>query len=492
MNQLYLGIDIGTSSTKSIVIDGIGRVLGFGRSVYDNLNPRIGWVEQNPDTWCRAVVDSVQEAVGQLKGSRRIAGIGMTGQMHGLVMLDTELKPLAPAILWPDVRAADEVQDIKRQYGQKLFEMTGGPIATGFLLASLLWVKGNRPDIYSRIHAVLTPKDYIRLQLTGKVATDPSDACGTGAFLPAASQWAVDLIDGLGLDPKFFPEVMPSCSVAGMLLPYAADQLGLEDGIPVVTGCGDLHASAMGIGITHPRQLLVNVGTGGQVFQLLNHYAFDPYGRLHTMVHADGRSWHAMGAILAAGLSMSWIGSIIGADPATGLSFLFASSSGIIACDEDLYFLPYLVGERTPHMNERLAASFWGLRAEHGKAHIFRAVLEGVAFALRDCFDALSTLTERPTVIRAGSGGLKDAYFRQTVANVFGMPVEYTDQPETSSFGAALMAQAGVTGKDLEVLINGSVKTMGVIEPDMNCHHVYEEGFQRYRQIAQVATEILG
>lgn len=492
MDQLYLGIDIGTSSTKAIIINGIGRVLGFGRSAYDNFSSRIGWVEQKPNTWYRAVVASVQEAVGQLKGSGRIAGIGMTGQMHGLVMLDTELKPLASAILWPDTRAVDEVQSIKRRYGQKFFEMTGGPIATGFLLASLLWVKKNRSDIYSKIHAVLAPKDYIRLQLTGKIATDPSDACGTGAFLPAASQWAVDLIDDLGLDPKLFPEVMPSSSVAGMLLPYAADHLGLESGIPVVTGCGDLQASAMGIGITHPRQLLVNVGTGGQVFQLLNHYAFDPCGRLHTMVHADGRSWHAMGAVLAAGLSMSWIGSIIEPDVVTGWPSLFESSSGIIACDEDLYFLPYLVGERTPHMDERLTASFWGLRAEHEKSHLFRAVLEGVAFALRHCFDTLSTLTERPTVIRAGSGGLKDGYFRQTVADVFGMPLEYTEQPETSSFGAALMAQLGVTGKDLEVLINGSVKVIGVIEPDMNRHQIYEEGFQRYRQLARVAIEILG
>ncbi|NLA57994.1 MAG: xylulokinase [Firmicutes bacterium] len=490
MNQLYLGIDIGTSSTKSIVIDGMGEVHGFGRAAYDNLNPQTGWVEQDPDVWYQAVVDSVREALGKVQDSRSIAGIGMTGQMHGLVMLDAELKPLAPAVLWPDLRAADEVQSIKREYGNRLFELIGGPIATGFLLVSFLWMKRNRPDIYSKIHVVLTPKDYIRLRLTGEVAMDPSDACGTGAFLPAVSQWAVDLLEDLGLDPEVFPRIIRSSAVAGMLLSGAADALGLQEGIPVATGCGDLQASAMGIGIINSGQLLVNVGTGGQVFQLLDRYAFDPNGRLHTMLHADGKSWHVMGAILAAGLSMSWISRIMEIQGVNGISSLFASSADVIACQEDLYFLPYLVGERTPHMNERLTASFWGLRAEQGKEHLFRAVVEGVAFALRDCYDVLSTLTEKPTVIRAGSGGLKDKYFRQTVADVFGMPVEYTDQSETSSFGAALLAQAGVTGEDLDELIGRSVKTAGVIEPDMNRHRVYEEGFQRYRQLAQVTTEI--
>lgn len=491
MDELYLGIDIGTSSTKAIIINTTGGVAGFGKSAYSTLSPRLGWAEQEPETWCEAVKDSVQAALSQLKGYRSIRGIGMTGQMHGLVMLDMDLKPLVPAILWPDTRAGGQVQRIKGLFGESLFEITGGPTATGFLLASLLWVRENWPDIYRKIHVVLNPKDYVRLRLTGKMATEPTDACGTGAFSPAASRWAYDIIESLGLKPEFFPEVLPSSSIAGVLSNSAAAYLGLEAKIPVVAGCGDLQASAMGIGITHPGQLLVNIGTRGQVFQLLNHYAFDPHGRLHTMVHADGSSWHAMGAMLAAGLSMSWIVNIIGANETAGWAHLFELSSDVVACEEGLYFLPYLSGERTPHMNERLSGSFWGLRSEHGRSHLFRAVLEGVAFALRDCFCTLSTLTEYPTVIRAGSGGLKDTCFRQVIADVFGMPLEYTDQPETSGIGAALLAQACVTGQDLQDLINASVKTTGVIQPDMDRHQVYEKGFRQYCQLAQAAIEIL-
>lgn len=489
MSGLYLGIDIGTSSTKVVAMDDEGIVHGLGRSSYHTSSPRVGFVEQDPETWVQAVKESVGDVKDQLEESKPIRGIGVTGQMHGLVMLDAHLQPLAPAILWPDTRSAQEVREIKKRYGPKLFELTGGPTATGFLLASLLWIKKHCPDIYDKIHVVLTPKDYIRLYLTGIPAMDPTDACGTGAFLPSVSRWAEGLLEDLELAPNLFPKVLPSAFIAGSLLPQVAKELGLASDIPIVTGCGDLQASAMGIGITSPEQLLVNIGTGGQVFQLLDHYAADPLGRLHTMVHADGKSWHAMGAILAAGLSMSWITGIIGVD-FDEMSRFFEASSEMMACKEDLFFLPYLVGERTPHMDERLSASFWGLRAGHDRTHLFRAVLEGVAFALLDCFAVLSTLTQKPKVIRAGSGGLRDMHFRQLMADVFGLPLEYTGEVETSALGAALLAKAGVGGHDPRVIIDALVKPVGTVWPNMVRHQVYAEGFQRYRQLAKVIKEL--
>ncbi|NLJ24017.1 MAG: xylulokinase [Firmicutes bacterium] len=489
MSDLYLGIDIGTSSTKVVAMDDEGIVHGLGRSSYHTASPQAGFAEQDPETWIQAVKESVRDVRSQLRESSRVRAIGMTGQMHGLVMLDARFQPLAPAILWPDTRSAQEVREIKERYGSKLFELTGGPTATGFLLSSLLWIKKHRQVIYDKIHVVLTPKDYVRLYLTGIPAMDPTDACGTGAFLPSVSCWAEELVNDLELDPKLFPKILPSACIAGSLLPQVAKELGLASDILIVTGCGDLQASAMGIGITSPEQLLVNVGTGGQVFQLLDHYAFDPQGRLHTMVHADGKSWHAMGAILAAGLSMSWIARIIGAE-GDEMSSFFEASSGLIACEEDLFFLPYLVGERTPHMDEKLSASFWGLRAGHDKTHLFRAVLEGVAFALWDSFDVLSSLSQQPKVIRAGSGGLRDVHFRQLIADVFGLPLEYTNEVETSGLGAALLAQAGVSGADSGEMIDALVKPVGTIWPNMVRHRAYAEGFQRYRQLAQVMKEL--
>lgn len=489
MNDLYLGIDIGTSSTKVVAMDDEGTVQGLGRSYYQTSSPHWGFVEQEPKTWVQAVKDSLGEVRSQLGESSHIRAIGMTGQMHGLVMLDAHFQPLAPAVLWPDTRSAIEVREIKKRYGSKLFELTGGSTATGFLLASLLWFKQNRPDIYSKIHIVLTPKDYLRFYLTGNLAMDPTDACGTGAFLPSVSRWAETLIEDLDLNPELFPEILPSSAIAGTLLPHVALELDLDSDTPVVMGCGDLQASAMGIGITCPQELLVNIGTGGQVFQLLDHYAADPLGRLHTMVHADGNSWHAMGAILAAGLSMNWMAGIIGAGK-DEVSRLFEESADIVACKNDLFFLPYLVGERTPHMSDQLTASFWGLRAGHDKSDLFRAVIEGVAFALLDCFAVLSTITQKPKIIRAGSGGLRSEHFRQLIADVFGLPLEYTDEVESSGLGAALLAKAGVSGHDPGKIIETLVEPVGTIRPDMSRHKVYAQGFQRYRQLAQVTKDL--
>lgn len=490
---LYLGIDIGTSSAKSILADSAGRVVAEGQSFYEIDTPCADWAEQKPGEWRRAVVCSVRQAVRRIRNvGSRLGGIGLTGQMHGLVMLDAAMRPLYPAIVWPDRRSPAQVRLIQETFGEEYQRITGSPAGTGFLLSSLLWVKDERPQDYHAIHTVLTPKDYIRLWLTGIVGMDPTDACGTGAYAPSRKAWALDVLTTLRIDPVFFPSIRASASLDGLLLPAAAAQLGLPPDIPVAVGCGDLQASALGLGVTNPDRLLINVGTGGQAFQLIEAYRPNTDGRIHTMLHADGENWHVMAPVLSAGLCSTWFGDLVGAEPKGGLSHLFAAAADLTACTDGLYFLPYLLGERTLGPGRAPTACFYGLRLGHGRRHLFRAVMEGVIFALYDCFLAMSAITCQPAAIRAGGGGLKDGGFRQLLADVFGIPVEYNDQPNTSAIGAAFLARCVTAGIPLKDIVEKAARISGDSLPDPARHAVYAAAYPRFREYVQLLSRGTG
>ncbi len=479
----FLGIDVGTSSTKCLLIEA-GQELARGRCAYSVSVPRQGFAQQSPMIWWDAVIRSAQECLKAVGDKAQVVqGIGITGQMHGLVMLDASGAPVADAILWPDQRSAVQVKQLAQVFGEQMTAVLGGPVASGFLLPSLVWIKENRPDLYCKIHRVVTPKDYVRYRLTGQIAVDPTDACGTGAFAPAGGGWVASYLSSLGIDPELFPEIKPSAQVSGELLPDAATALGLTAGIPVVTGCGDTPASALGMGIVSDDQLLVNVGTGGQVLQRLSRYRFDAAGRLHVMSYPDGTSWYAMGAMLAAGLSLTWLTDLLGVDSEEQWQRLWRDSADVCACEEELFFLPYLVGERTPYMQSSMRGSFVGLRSSHRREHLFRAVVEGVGFALYDCYQVLSEIAPMPTAIRSGGSTVKQDSFRHVLADVFGLPVYHTEQAETSAFGAAMLAASAITEESLAEVAQKWVRIMGVTYPGSSQQR-YREGFAQFRELA--------
>jgi xylulokinase len=494
----YLGIDIGTSSAKCMLIDETGKVLAAAQSHYGVSRPAPGWAEQEPEMWWKAVVKSVNKALS-VSGidPSSICGIGFTGQMHGLVMLDDNNFLVSPSIIWSDTRSSKQVERIKSQFGSELLEVSGGPVSTGFLLSSLLWIKDERPDLYERTSSVLAPKDYLRFKCTGTLCTDPTDAAATGAFMVERSEWNSELLLLLGLNPSLFPQVKSSSEIVGQLQVKAAIELGLPSGIPVVTGCGDLQASALGLGIIRTDELLINVGTGGQVFQLTDCYRYDPEGRFHSMPYADGKSYHVMGAMLAAGLSISWFANLLNGwgesqkQRKPELDELFGDGE-YIACKERLYFLPYLIGERTPHMNNQLRASFLGLSDTHNRYHLFRAVLEGVAFSLYQCYQTISSLTEVPSRIRAGGGPFRNRYFRQLISDVFGMEVSFADQPHSTVFGAAMLACYGITSRSLDHLTADWLRSNAeVTYPDEDRSHVYKEAYPDFIQIQSIASSFV-
>ncbi len=480
----FLGIDIGTSTTKSMVIDATGKVLGMGEATYEVAAPQAGWAEQDPEVWWEAAVASSRDALRRVPGQgASVAGIAVCGQMHGLVMLDGSQRVLGPAILWPDTRAAEQVARIRSVLGPSLYQRVGGPVASGFLLPSLLWVREAQPDRFRAARHVLTPKDALRLRLVGEVATDPTDACGTGVYSPASRAWADDILAAFDIPPELFPPVKSSTAVAGGLLPSAAAALGLRTGIPVVTGCGDLQASAIGMSIGHLDQVLVNVGTGGQVFQLVDRYSVDPEGRLHTMAHADGEAWHVMGSILSAGAAIKWFAAQV-TGGMTALESLFSSVDDVTAAEEGLFFLPYLIGERTPHMDDFMAASFVGVRLHHDRRHLFRAVLEGVAFALRDCYEVMVPLVAPARALRAGSRALQAPAFRQIMADVFGIALEYADQPHSSVYGACILARSGIEGQAVRQVMAESPLRVRTTRPDYVRAELYDAAFSEFRALA--------
>lgn len=490
----FIGIDNGTSSAKCMIIDNKGKVLATGHVSYKTSRPQPGFAEQDPEEWWEAAVESVKDALSAAAiDPASIEGIGFTGQMHGLVMLDNRHTPVAPAIIWSDTRSAPQVERIRERFGNKWLEISGGPLSTGFLLASLLWVKEERQMIYKRISTIMAPKDYLRFKCTGQLGTDPTDAAGTGAYRNVQGTWNEDLLRQLDLDVSLFPDIMPSGSVAGRLHQAAAEQLGLPAGIPVVAGCGDLQASALGLGIVRTDELLVNVGTGGQVFQLTDSYRYDPEGRFHAMPYVDGKSFHVMGAMLAAGLSLSWAADLFLANrddrlgrEASDIDDLFDNEAGYIACKEGLFFLPYLIGERTPHMNNRLRASFIGLSESHNRHHLFRAVMEGIAFSLLQCYRTIESFTETPTQIRAGGGPFRNRYFRQLIADMFGMDVSFADQPHSTVLGAALLACHGITGKGLHDFEEERLRSVIVTNPDMERQHIYQQAYSRFIKLQPI------
>lgn len=492
---LLLGIDIGTSATKVIITDEAGRVVASATETYPLQTPHPNWAEQDPHDWWAATCAAIRGACAS--GGVRPADIGcvgLTGQMHGLVLLDREGKVLRPAILWCDQRTADECRRITEAVGgaARLRELTCNPALTGFTAPKVIWVRDHEPELYGKIRKILLPKDYIRFKLTGEYATEVSDASGTLLFDVRGRRWSRDVLNTLGIPEDWLPRCYESPEVTGRVTREAACETGLAEGTPVVGGAGDQAAGAVGSGIVRPGAISVTVGTSGVVFAYMDEAALDTEGRLHTFCHAVPSKWHAMGVTLGAGGSMRWfrdmlcesemeVGRCAGIDP---YELITAEAAQAEPGCEGLVFLPYLAGERTPYPDPNARGVFFGLSLRHTKAHMARAVMEGVAFSLRDCLELVKALGVSMGEVRVSGGGARSALWRQIIADVLGTPLVMLKVAEGPAYGAALLAGVG-TGVFTSVpeACDLAIETDGVTEPNPPVVAVYDEYHDLYRAL---------
>lgn len=448
-----IGIDIGTSGTKTVLFDSLGRKQASSTIEYPLYQPQNGWAEQDPADWKNAVFTSVSEAVKKSSvDTADIVGIGLSGQMHGLVMLDADGNVLRRSIIWCDQRTVAECADIENLVGKKrLIEISANPALTGFTASKILWVKKNEPEVYARCRHILLPKDYIRYELCGVFATEVSDASGMQLLDVAHRCWSDELLCRLGIDGDLLGRVYESSDVTGHLTPEAAAKCGLPAGIPVVGGAGDNAAAAVGVGVVADGRAFTTIGTSGVVFAHTDNLSIDPGGRVHTFCCAVPGAWHLMGVTQAAGLSLHWL-----RDTVCTAEIAEAEKAGVdpyrIMDDEAarspiganrLIYLPYLMGERTPHLDPDCRGTFVGLSAIHERGDLIRAVLEGVCYSLRDCLEILRGMGAAPELMRVCGGGGKSPLWRQMLADVFGMPTMTLESDEGPALGVAILAMVG-------------------------------------------------
>jgi xylulokinase len=454
-NPLLLGIDLGTSSAKALLVDLDGCVIGNGSAEYPIHHPQPDHAEQAPEEWWAAVTAAVRQAVSA-EHAPRVAAIGISGQMHGTLLLGktnatAELQPLHPAVIWPDQRSRRQVQEITQLVGaERLIEIAGSPLATGFMAATLRWFQQERPELWTQVHSVLLPKDYLRWRFTGELASDPSDGAGALLLDEQTRDWSVRLLAALDIPRGLLPHIQSSITVAGGLCAAAAQELQLVAGTPVVTGAADTACSMLGAGAVDSDTLIVNLSTGGQLVLPANQPSVDRRGRIHTFCGAlepgtNRAGWYLMGATLSAGMSLRWLrDNVLGWHGPDAYERMTTLAAQVQPGADGLVFLPYLVGERTPHMNPSARGLFFGLTVQHNQAHLVRAVQEGVVFACYDAYCALLDVTAPPQQVILAGGGARSPLWQQIVSDVFGRPVQRLLVTEQSARGAALLAGAGL------------------------------------------------
>ena len=486
-----MGIDLGTSSVKVLIVSENGEILAKSSSKYPILTPTQGWAEQDPRRWWIAVREAVKSALqrSHIK-AREIKGIGLSGQMHGTVILGDSLEVLRPAIIWADSRSRDQCKEIYEKFGRdEILKITCNPIMPGFMAPSLLWVKENEPKIFRKIRKVLLPKDYIRFKLTGSLNTDFSDASATLLFDVRKREWSSEIISFLGLEESILPEIRESIDVAGEISENASKEIPIPEGIPVVTGGGDSPVGAIGCGLIEPGAASVNIGSAGQVFIVLESPRVDPKYRIHTFCHAVPNRWYLQGAILSAGLALDWLirslelSKLFEKREVEVYDQLFKEAESVAPGSEGLIFLPYLLGERSPHMDPQARGAFFGLTINHRRPHLVRAVLEGVAYALRDSLEVFKEMNVKIERMIARGGGARSKIWRRIIAEVLGYQI-LTVEVEEAAFGAALLAGVG-SGiyKDLEEAIKMTMKIKEVISPNQDVTKTYEHYYQLYRSL---------
>ncbi len=480
-----LGMDVGTGGTRVVLVDQNGKIVSSASEEHRPFRaPCPGWAEQDPEDWWQASVKAIKAALELApQPAEPIASIGLTGQMHGAVMLDKEGSVLRPAMIWCDQRTQPQCDWLHAEIGyQRLIELTCNPALPNFTLTKLLWVKEHQPEIFARIAHILCPKDYVRFRLTGAYAIDVHEASGTLLLDVTNRRWSTEVAQAAGIPLDWLPEVFESPDVCGAVSAASAAVTGLGAGTPVVAGAGDQGAGAVGMGILTPGAVSATIGTSGVVFAATAAPVKDPKGRLHTFCHAVPGRWHVMGVTQSAGLSLRWLRETFFSD--SDYDQLSELARQINPGSDGLEWAPYLLGERTPHLDPGIRAAFTGISAAHGAKHFVRAVLEGVAYSLRDTFQLFEELEIPVHGVRLGGGGARGSLWRQIQAAVYGHPVEILEAEEGGAFGAALLAGVGVGAwPDLESAAAEAIKVAQTVTPDPGWQRTYQAGYQRWRQL---------
>jgi len=485
-----LGLDIGTGGTRAVLIDEEGKVLSTESAEHPPFaSPQIGWAEQDPEDWWKAAVRAIRGIVAKFP-SDSIGAIGLTGQMHGSVLLDKSDRPIRPALLWCDQRTEMQCREITEKIGaQKLIELVSNPAITGFTLPKLLWVQANEPAVWQQVATVLLPKDFIRMRLSGDKASDVADASGTLLFDVRNRKWSAEIIEAFGFDAGILPPVFESIEVTGTISDRAAQETGMRAGTPIVAGAGDNAAGAIGMGIAKPGSVSCTIGTSGVVFGVSDEPRLDVGGRIHTLCHAIPGRWHNTGVTLAAGYSLKWFRQNFGG----GKSYdqLAAEAATVSVGSDGAIWLPYLMGERSPHLDPKARAAFIGLTANHTTASLTRAVLEGVAFSLRDSIEIFKELGTSIETIRLGGGGARSPIWCQIQSDVYGQAVETLVADEGAAYGAALLAGVG-TGmwETVDEACVETVKTSNTYEPDPRNVEILNKTFEEYRRLYPLLRSI--
>jgi xylulokinase len=475
--EVVVGLDVGTTGVKAIAVEPDGAVAGVAERGYPLSTPRAGWSEQDPEDWWHATL-VVLGALREQLGPAAIAGIGLSGQRHGLVALDGAGRVIRPAILWNDQRTGAECAEIEARIGlERLIALTGNRALTGFTAPKLLWLRRHEPESYARIARVMLPKDYVRLRLTGEWAIDVADASGTLLLDVAGRRWSGEVLDALELPAEWLPPVLESPEVSGTTI--ARDEV--PPGVPVAAGAGDCAAAAVGVGIDGPGPLSIVMGTSGVVFAALPTFASDPGARVHAFCHAVPGQWHAMGVMLSAAGSLQWLRDRLA--PETPFADLVAEAEAWEPGVDGLLFAPYLAGERTPHADPSARAAFTGLELRHDRGALVRAVLEGVAFGLRDSLELVRELGGPVDRARASGGGARGLWLR-IVASALGLPIELTAVEEGSAYGAALLGGvAGGVFADVPDAVGRCVRVRATVEPDPAWQALYDDTYARFRAL---------
>lgn len=489
----FLGIDVGTGGSRAVLIDENGKVLASETIEHAPFaSPEIGWAEQDPRDWWRACVAAIRAVLGRENvEAANIGAVGFSGQMHGSVFLDETDEVLRPALLWCDQRTEKQCVQITEKIGaEKLIELVCNPAVTGFTLPKILWLHENEPEIWQKVRSILLPKDYIRFRLSGDKASDVADCSGTLLFDVRNRNWSNEMLEAFGIEKNLLPKVYESIEITGTVSANGASETGLPAGTPIVAGAGDNAAGAIGMGIIAAGAASVTIGTSGVVFVVTKQPTLDLKGRMHTLCHAIPNRWHLTGVTQGAGLSLKWFRENFG----DGKSYdeLVNEAEQIPVGSDGAIWLPYLMGERTPHLDPQARAAFVGLTANHTRAHTVRAVLEGVAFSLRDSLEIFRELNLPIKNIRLGGGGAKSVLWRQIQADVYGQAVETVEAEEGAAFGAAILAGVGVGAwRSVDEACQKTIRVGSGIEPHKESIIILNRQYEIFKLLYPALRSVL-
>lgn len=492
--RYVLGIDLGTSGTKTVLFDEYGNTISSSTVEYPLYQPKNGWAEQDPNDWWNAVKTTCKNVLSDSNvGKENVCSVGISGQMHGLVMLDSDNNVLRPSIIWCDQRTIEECKDIENAVGrERLIEITANPALTGFTASKILWVKKNEPEIYKKCAHILLPKDYIRFMLTGEYATEVSDASGMQLLDIKNRCWSDEVLEKLGIEKRLFGKVYESPEITGNVTSTAETETGILAGTPVVGGAGDNAAAAVGMGVVSDNSAFTTIGTSGVVYVHTDKMTVDKKGRVHTFCCAVPNAWHVMGVTQSAGLSLRWIKenfcevekNLAQSEHCDIYKIMDEEARKSKIGSDKLLFLPYLMGERTPHLNPNARGVFFGLSAIHTRYDIIRSVMEGVCFSLRDCLEVIKEMEISPDSMLACGGGGTSALWRQIMADVYNMEIKTVNSKEGPALGVAVLAMVGVgIYPSVETACKNIIKINKTTNPIVENYDRYEKFYGIYKSL---------